>query len=206
MTRGRAAFLSTDAHPGDFLAPEAALKGAVQQRTPPHDLDQLRPMGEGASPSSEHSLAPEGCATLAPAAAPLAAGAPSSPAVFPPAAVASPGSMPLFAEEAGRGPGAPSFILDRRHCGSPQPWNLSRTVNRLRQAAGGIVTLDELVSAVFDCREDGGPLSARQVICDAVQTLRERGFPIERVANGRYRYASETVRYGFAASSHREAA
>ena len=88
----------------------------------------------------------------------------------------------------------PDEILDPRYHPNAQPWNLSRVVNRLRQARGGIVHLDELVDAVFDCREDGGPLSARQIICDTVQTLCERGFPIERVTRGRYRYAAETIR------------
>jgi hypothetical protein len=88
----------------------------------------------------------------------------------------------------------PGEILDPKYHPNAQPWNLSRALNRLRQAAGGIVHLDELVDAVFDCREDGGPLSARQIICDTVQTLCERGFPIERVTRGRYRYAAETIR------------
>jgi hypothetical protein len=84
----------------------------------------------------------------------------------------------------------PEYILDQRLAKDcDQPWAESRIVNRLRLAAGGVVIVPELVDAVFGHRADGGPRSAHNNVNFYIHRLRRKGFPIERVANGRYRWA-----------------
>src|SRR4051812_15217731 len=80
----------------------------------------------------------------------------SDPAIAPPvspepAALAS-RREPLTRRGAGA---APSFIPDPRHK-NKQPWGMSRILIRLRLAAGGVVSVQDLEAALSGNREDGG--------------------------------------------------
>jgi hypothetical protein len=59
------------------------------------------------------------------------------------------------------------------------PWAMAGIINRLREAAGGVVGDQELIAALYDKAEDGGPLWARDTIKVMVHRLRAMGYPIK---------------------------
>jgi hypothetical protein len=71
-------------------------------------------------------------------------------------------------------------------------WCCSRVVNALRQAAGGIVSYDELIEAVWRSPADGGPDYALAIVRKAVFQLRRLGYPIETHHTRGYSYAWST--------------
>lgn len=65
----------------------------------------------------------------------------------------------------------------------------SRALNRLRLAAGGIVSHAELVEAIWRSPEDGGPEYAVNMVRRAMFELRRLGYPIRNHARRGYAYA-----------------
>jgi hypothetical protein len=59
------------------------------------------------------------------------------------------------------------------------PWAMAGIINRLREAAGGVVGDEELITALYGNAENGGPLWARDTIKVMVYRLRAIGYPIK---------------------------
>lgn len=67
-------------------------------------------------------------------------------------------------------------------------WILSRFINRLRLAAGGPVSIEEMIEALWGDALDGGPLTAPRYIHLLCYILRKQGFPIKTNCGRGYSY------------------
>lgn len=71
----------------------------------------------------------------------------------------------------------------------PAPIVQSKVLNTLRAVEGAFVSTKELISAVYEDREDGGPEAASRNIMIAIHFLRRKGYPIISQKWRGYRFA-----------------